>query len=310
MLLSLFDDLGVLLRRDAVAAGVHDLVLHRLVRRGEIVRLRHGVYCDATVWRKATPEERHLLLSRGVMRLYTSDVALSHVSAALAWGGPSWGLDQSAVHITDLDGTGQRSRALVHHHVGRCRVQDVSRVDDHWITSPTRTVLDIAGLVPRDAAVCVADHFIDKKLPTVAELRQGLALLTDWPQHAQASLAIGLSREGAQSPGESRLRLFFHDLGFRDIELQYPVRDQDGHAFAFVDMHIGELGLLCEFDGMTKYLKLRRAGETIEQTVMREKFREDRIRECEQKPLLRTIWRDFERLGELERRVRNIRRTA
>ncbi|GAA4128169.1 type IV toxin-antitoxin system AbiEi family antitoxin domain-containing protein [Nocardioides fonticola] len=310
MLIPLFDDLGVLLRRDAVMAGVNDLVLHRMVRSGELVRLRHGVYCDAGAWRVATPEDRHRILSHGVMRLYTSEVALSHVSAALAWGGPSWGLDLSTVHLTDLDGTGQRTRARVHHHVGQCRVEDISRFDDHWITSPARTVLDVAGLVPRDAAVCVADHFIVNRLTTVAELKRALALRGDWPQHAQAALAIDLAREGAESPGETRLRLFFHDLGYRDIRLQHPVQNADGRVFALVDMLVEELGLLAEFDGLGKYLRLRRPGETIEQTVIREKVREDHVREAENKPMLRAIWPDLDRPTELERRVRRIRRAA
>ncbi len=38
---------GLLLRRDAVASGLDDNWLARMVRAGALVRIRHGAYADA-----------------------------------------------------------------------------------------------------------------------------------------------------------------------------------------------------------------------------------------------------------------------
>ena len=78
------------------------------------------------------------------MRQYDDHVAFSHSSAVIQHGGPTWGLDLSSVHLTHLTGGGRKG-ARVHHH-GACRVQDLTRIDDHWVTSPTRTVLDTASV--------------------------------------------------------------------------------------------------------------------------------------------------------------------
>ena len=99
---NLFDPHGILLRRDAVVRGLDDNWLARMVRAGELVRMRHGAYAQASVWRDATRSEQHVLLSRAVMQQYDDRVALSHSSAHVRRGGPDWGLDLSQVHITNL----------------------------------------------------------------------------------------------------------------------------------------------------------------------------------------------------------------
>ncbi|MBZ5736249.1 type IV toxin-antitoxin system AbiEi family antitoxin domain-containing protein [Nocardioides sp. TRM66260-LWL] len=310
MIEHLCDEHGIFLRRDAVRAGIDDLALQRRLRTGEIVRIRHGVYCLGPRWREATSAERHLALSRGVMRLYPNDVCLSHTSAALLQGAPAWGIDLDAVHITDLDQTGQRRRAKVHHHRGSCRVGDLTRVDGHWLTAPTRTVLDVAGLVPRDVAVVVADDFLRRSLTTFPELQAGLAQRTDWPEHLRASTSLGLARVGADSVGETRLRLLLHDLGVTSIVLQHPIRDDSGDPFAFVDLYLPELGVLVEFDGRIKYTNHRRPGESIGECVLREKRREDRIREVSGLPVLRVTWQDLEDPIGLLRRIHQLARRA
>ena len=303
MLEHLIDEAGILLRRDAVVAGVDDIALLRLTRNGELARIRHGVYCQAERWREADGVQRHLILSRGVMRLYPDEVALSHTSAAIAQGAPAWGLDLSEVHITDLDRTGQRRRARVRHHRGSCRVGDLTRLEGHWITSPARTALDVAGLISRDAAVCVLDHFLFRGLVTTDELTQGLQARIDWPAHFAATVAVGLARTGAESVGETRLRLLLGDLGFRDMVLQQPFYDGSHQPFAYGDIVLPDLGILLEFDGREKYLRWRRPGESLADCILREKAREDRIREVTGLRVLRVTWADLESPERLRHRI-------
>jgi hypothetical protein len=48
-----------------------------------------------------------------------------------------------------------------------------------------------------------------------------------------------------------------------------------------------------EFDGKTKYLRNRRPGESIEETVLREKRREDEMREATGYRMIRFVWGDL-----------------
>lgn len=293
MIEHLADDLGVVLRRDLVAAGVNDNAIRRLRQGGVLVRLRHGVYALTTLWRAASGRQRHLMLARGVMTLYGDDVALSHTSAALAYGAPDWRVPTDLVHLTDLFSAGERTRARVRHHHGSCSVLDVTRRDGHWITSPTRTALDAASVLDRDPAVCILDWFLRKRLTTIAELATALASRRVWPDHLGLALKADHAAYGADSVGETRTRLLIGDLGLPEPVLQWDVHDVDGSLVGIVDLAWPEHGVLLEFDGEEKYHRYRRPGETIEQMVMREKRREDKIRELTGWVVIRISWADL-----------------
>ncbi|WP_363322136.1 hypothetical protein [uncultured Nocardioides sp.] len=136
-------------------------ILHRK-RAGQIVPLRHGAYALATAWQASDGRTRHLMLSEAVLELFRDDVALSHVSAAIAYGAPDWQVPLGEAHLTSLNRVGERNRARVRHHRGELGVLDVTRREGHWITTPTRTALDTASILTRDAAVCVLDWFIEQ----------------------------------------------------------------------------------------------------------------------------------------------------
>lgn len=293
MIEHLFDEHGVTLRRDLVAAGVHDQAILRLRRAGSLLRVRHGVYVDPTRWEAAPPPQRHLMLARGVLQMYGDDVALSHTSAAMAYGAPDWAIPLKYVHLTDLYSAGERRQASVHHHQGRCDVHDVRRLDEHWITTPVRTALDAAAVLPRSPAVALLDHFLYTGLVTKAELALSLGRRQQWSAHLDVLLKVDQSQVGSESVGESRARLLFQDHGLATPVLQLEIRDETGAFIGRVDFAWPGQRLIVEFDGMTKYHRLRRPGETIEQAVVREKLREDRMRD-EGWTVLRMTWWDLE----------------
>ena len=133
------DEFGLLLRRTALELGLSDDWLGRMVRGRVLVRIRQGAYADADRWRRLDRVRRHLVLCRAVMLQYDDRVALSHASAHVARGGPDWGLRLETVNITNLFGRGDRTKAGVTHHRGAVRVGDVTRLGDHWATSPARS---------------------------------------------------------------------------------------------------------------------------------------------------------------------------
>ncbi|WP_182523544.1 type IV toxin-antitoxin system AbiEi family antitoxin domain-containing protein [Nocardioides dongkuii] len=306
MLEELATDDGVLLRRDLLAAGLDDRWILRQRRRGGIVRIRQGAYALTERWTAAYDARRHLMLVSAVMRQYGDDVAASHVSACLLDGAPSWGLPLADVHVTHLDGTIERNGASVRHHRGDCRVGDIARRNGHWVTAPERTAMDTASIVGRDPAVAVLDWYLHQGLVTPEGLDHRLRSgMKSWPNSLHLYRVIQLADGRSESVGETRTRLMLHDHGIPEPVLQYVVRGPAGEVAGRVDFAWPELGVILEFDGAQKYLALRRPGESVEEAVLREKAREDLLRELTGFRVIRITWADLEHP---ERTVERIRR--
>lgn len=310
MLEGLVDSNGILLRRDLISLGGNDRELARMVKRGEITRLRQGAYVLRDIWDSSNATERHLVLVAAVMRQYDNNVAASHTSALLLQGGPSWGQDLSNAHVTSLNGIGERAGAKVRHHRGVCRVHDISRLGHHWITTPARTALDAASLSGRDGAVCILDDFLQRGLCTLDEYDVQFRSKKEWPNSLCLHRALQLTREGSESVGETRSRLLIRDAHLPDPVLQYVVRYPSGHVAGRVDMCWPEHGLMLEFDGRIKYERLRRAGETVHDAVLREKAREDLLRELTGFAMIRLVWADLDKPTETEMRIRRLFKTS
>ncbi|MEZ0580720.1 type IV toxin-antitoxin system AbiEi family antitoxin domain-containing protein [Nocardioides sp. MH1] len=305
----LADSQGILLRRDVVASGIDDAALRRAVQVGRLVRIRQGAYVLSAVWNQLDRLARYRALTSAVLQLYddpASPVALSHTSANIEQGGPSWGLDLSAVHLTHLNETGDRSSAKVIHHRGTCRVNDLSRMDGRWITSPARTAMDTASIAPRAAGVAVLDDYQRRGLATREELEIVLTAMKLWPDTLGLLRILQLSDGKAESVGETRTRLLCRSQGLPAPVPQFEIFHPSGRLAGRVDFAWPDRRTMLEFDGMQKYLRLRRAGETIEQTVLREKAREDRLRELTGWLMIRLVWADLEHPEATAARIRRM----
>jgi hypothetical protein len=295
MVLELLTPGGLLLRRDAIAAGYDDNYLARQVKAGILVRIRQGAYARASIWTPLDERGRHLLLSSAVMLQYDDRVALSHESAALAWDGPQHGLELDWVHLTHLDRytAGGRRSAGVAHHSGACGVGDISRRNEHWITSPGRTLLDVAALRGVEAGVVLGDDLVHRALTTVDELRQLALPMELWPSTLTLRLVLDLIDGRSESVGETLFRLLCRNMRLPRPELQWEVIAPNGRLVGRSDFAWPDRRLLGEFDGRAKYLRLRREGETVEDTVLREKRREDEMREITGYRMIRFVWADL-----------------
>ena len=286
------DNWGVVLRREAIARGISDRTLHRLVRSGVLIRLRQGIYAIRSMYFEADPTKRHLMLAFGVMRLYDDHVALSHVSSALALGGPDWGLKLNDVHLTHLAGGGRTLARIVHHH-GECRVGDLTRVDNFWVTSPGRTVLDVASVAGAEAGLVQANHFLHRGLTSVGELRAMAATYEYWPYSLPHHLVLHLADPLVESVAESRALFLFNGQGLPAPQTQFEIRLRNGEV-ARVDFAWPKLKVIVEFDGAEKYHRYRRPGESIADMVLREKRREDMLREATGWIVIRLSWADLD----------------
>lgn len=83
---------GVCSTRDADRVGATPVYLHRLVRDGELVRVRRGAFVDAMRLGEATSEQRFELGARAILRSRPGDIASHHTALALM-GLPLWGVD-------------------------------------------------------------------------------------------------------------------------------------------------------------------------------------------------------------------------
>jgi Transcriptional regulator, AbiEi antitoxin len=147
---------GVVTRRQLRALGFTASAVDRRLRAGRLHVLLPGVY--AVGHRRVGLGGR-----RWVAVLWSGGGAvLSHASAAAAWGfRPSGGA--ALIHVTVPARTGRRSRDWVRvHRPSRIAADEVTALDALPITTPARTLLDLAatGLRGRrlEAALDRAEH--------------------------------------------------------------------------------------------------------------------------------------------------------
>src|SRR6478672_5604488 len=100
---------GVFSAADAAAHGLDGHALGRLVRSGECVRLTRGWYAVASVV-PPDPEGRHALTARALGRASAGRAVVSHHSALVLHGLPTYAVRLDTVHLTSLP---SHSRARV-----------------------------------------------------------------------------------------------------------------------------------------------------------------------------------------------------
>ncbi|MDP2774768.1 MAG: type IV toxin-antitoxin system AbiEi family antitoxin domain-containing protein [Nocardioides sp.] len=299
---------GFVLRREALALGIDDNALARLVKAGELVRIRQGAYAPRAQWLDHSPRQRHVVLTHAVQAQYDDHVVVSHVSQAVADGAPDWGLDLTDVHLTHLEGGGRRSAGIVHHE-GSLRVVDVSRSSDGWFTTPTRTLLDCCNIVTTEVGLVLANWYLHHGLTTIDELKVRYAELQRSRRMLPVRLVLRLADRRIESVGESRFLYLVWRAGLPLPVPQWEVWDGD-RLVGVVDFAWPELGLMAEFDGKIKYGRLLRPGQSAGDAVFAEKCREDELREITGFRMIRPIWSDLDRPDVTADRVRRMLRRA
>lgn len=236
-------------RTEALAAGLTDGQLRRLCRAGTVRHLAHGLWCDAV-----RPGDELLHLD-AVVRLEPRAVA-SHATAARLWGAPP---ADARLHVTipaeralrtAPAATALRSGpSLVVHRDALTEGETCVR-QGVALTDPYRTVIDVARRTRRTAltaAVVVADALLMAEHIEREHLAARLARLPSGRGTAVAREAIGLCRYGAQSPGETRLRLELGAHGVPEPQLQYRIACRRGTVVA--DLCWPAARLVVEYDG-------------------------------------------------------------
>lgn len=301
-------DDGLIRRKEFVHGGGDAVELRRAHRQGRLVRITRGVYRSVDsddpaaepVYDQAYRQLVIAVASRSTERV------VSHSSAAVMHGLNQLAPDQSRVHFYVRAG-GRRGRE-VHLHTGSLTRSDVTVVDGVLLTKLGITACDVARQGSFAQAVVVLDHALRLGVDR-AELESIAQRSAKTAGVAVLRRALDVADPNSESVGESLSRSLF--IEWSDIpvpSLQTEYRESWGEVIARVDFD-WDGKVVGEFDGRVKYEKHRRPGESVADTVLREKRREDRLRE-EGIMVIRWVWDDLKDPRLLRSRIRKVLRAA
>jgi hypothetical protein len=212
-----------------------------VLRGRRVQRASHGVYLlDGT---HPTLVDR----CRAVGLVVPGDVTFSHVTAARLLGAPSWGSD-ARVHLTRPPGASALRRAGVVQHRSWLLPEERLRVAGLTVTSPGRTLLDLAGDMRLDRLVAVGDHWL-RRSGVETSLLDAIGHDADGRRGVRRfRQAVPLMDPRAESPQESLVRVWCMLAGLPFLEPQGKVWD-GGELVATVDLLDEEHRIAVEYEG-------------------------------------------------------------
>lgn len=267
---------GLITRGEAVEAGMTGREIDRLVRTGEWVALRRGVYTDAEVAARATtPGTRRRLLDRAACLRIGVPFVRSHTTAALELGMSVLLPPDPMTHVT-RPCVGTHREFGVKHHLAPYEAAQVVEANGFPALGRARTAIDIARHDGYPYGLIAVDNARWNGV-TLDELERALAPMRFWADRRNAVEALEMSDPGAENPAETLTRTLLREIGRTDVETQFGITD--GVREAWADLRVGRH--LIEFDGLVKYRPVGDGGVADvapEQIVWDEKRREDFMR--------------------------------
>lgn len=256
-------------RLDARRAGLTDAQLRTRVGRGELRRVRRGVYSDSEAWNNLDEIERFRVRTAAALSCRAPIWVASHWSAAALHGLATLAPDHRLVHLS-LDGRGGGSRGseIVEHRV-RLAAEDCTVLDGLRVTTAARTALDLACDLSSIKALCVVESALRTGCTDLAGALERMGGRRGIPS---ARRAVALADPATESIGESWSRALM--MEWPEVpapRLQHEFRDPLGRFVARTDFD-WDGRLVGEFDGMVKYAADGSAA------VVKEKHREDALR--------------------------------
>jgi hypothetical protein len=268
-------------------AGVTPEQMRSLVRHGYLVRVRRGAFATRSAAAAAENDTRraHALQVAAIRACVGRDAVGSHHSAALIHGFEllRWP-PPDLVTLTCPPRSRRRSRATagVLFRSADLPESHVSKVCGTRVTTPARTVIDLARTLPFMESVVAADSALRAGKTTREELANVCADCARWPGIGQARKVVAFSNELAGSVLESCARVTFDAFGLEQPELQVTVR---GRGFVFrVDFCWERHKTIAEADGLAKYA----AAED-----MLAQFRRDRLLRDAGYKVVHFTWREL-----------------
>jgi hypothetical protein len=218
--------------------------------RGDLIKVRPGVYTAAAEWKALAPWERYLARVFAAAMIYP-DAVFSHDSAAALLGMPVFG-DPVIVHVLAPAHGTARVVAGVRVHTSSDE-REVVELGGMLMTSPADTAVDLArsrhaavGLASADAALRGDEALSVEKLVHVNQSRRSKRgrALARWPLNSATALS--------ETALESISRAVIEWLGFPPPALQVTFRTSGGPTDR-CDFVWPGFSLAGESDGDLKY---------------------------------------------------------
>ncbi|MCQ9164977.1 type IV toxin-antitoxin system AbiEi family antitoxin domain-containing protein [Arthrobacter sp. STN4] len=322
----------LILPSDVELAGQDSRLLARLCNSGRYVRVRRGVYAEASEWQPLDGPSRYGLRAIAFQLATKHQPVFCRQTAALLWGLWTIGTPQK-LHVLTQERGGGRSRGDIARHFGQT-ADGVVRCGPLVLTDKLTTTMELITRLSFERAVAVCDsslHAARRPRPvnvftpvgfpasghepvwrvdepqgaplSKPELLQAAESLPSRSARNRAVAVIGFASGLSGSAGESLSRVRMGQLGFAAPELQHRFTLRDG-SNAFVDFWFEQQRQAGEFDGRSKYLRRDWAGGTsIQDRIMAEKNREDQIR-AQDVGVFRWTWQEMMDLRGFERLLR------
>ena len=159
--------IGLITRGQALARGFTTSAIHRRVLSGRWNVLFMGIYTLAGTcpsWRQ---------------RLKAATLALegvaSHTSAAYLWHFP--GFSQAAIEVSTIRDRRPPAKDIIVHKTASLEECDLAVIQGVDVTSPTRTLFDLAAKTDEEVLEQALDHCLNQRLTSLPRLRWTLQRL-------------------------------------------------------------------------------------------------------------------------------------
>lgn len=185
---------------------------------------------------------------------------ISHVTAARLQGAclPPWLSDSNELHLSKPRQLPSVRRKGVIGHTVVAFDDEIECVEGIWMSTRSRTWLDLARRLPVRDLICMGDELIRRPRPEFEErdtpftTLEALRQLVDRHKNLQgvvrAREALDLMRVGADSAPESLLRLAMLDAGIPEPELQVQLRPNDPFSPS-ADLGFRDRRIAIQYDG-------------------------------------------------------------
>jgi very-short-patch-repair endonuclease len=234
---------GLVTRAQLLALGVSSNAIYHRLRTGLLRFVHRGVYALAgapSTW------DQHLMAAL----LAVENGAICDASA-----GVYWRLDGVSARIPDVMIPHHQRATINGVHVHRSRTieqADFTRRPPLVLTTPTRTIVDLAGALTFAQLQNALDDALRRGLTTVGRLQARLDRLATNARGTGRLRRLLTDRSSGGVPGsalEASFARLLQRRGYVDVIRQHDVRDASGRLVARVDFAFPDAKLAIEIDG-------------------------------------------------------------
>ncbi len=259
---------GLVTRSQLLGLGLVSEQIRRLLAHGRVERVHPGVYRIAgypRIWEQCLLAA---LLAAG------NGSCVSFYAAGVEWELDTLRADRP--HVTVVHAQVARLNGVVVHRTRLIAPGDVIKRGPLRVTSPYRTLIDLASVLPPSQLEDVLDSAVRKNLVSIRQLITRLEVRGRRGVRGIGELARLLeAREGQRKKAstlQNRFRRGLETAGLPIPEEEYEIWDQGGHFLARVDFAYPDKKVYIEVDGshhetrkqrqadMTRQNRLSRAG--------------------------------------------------